>query len=278
MLLGRKFIFPTKWPSRSLILGEAFGYTRAILARQCRFPNLLLFDPSDPWNSKNFSLHGVPENQLLRNELRLFTLSSFSKQGLCQHTERHEVGILLCSKVRWGRKCTKFWKLHCLTKIALGSRHLTQNWWSWCHFVGKRIFHIMKQKSIPLYWWCSWNQRSKLLHSFWATLYRAFFYPCGTNILLLSPFLLYLLKSVESWKHSIYNGDTLFIAFRLKHLIGILLKVALDWFTVISKINPNIHKRHKRDIFIWWWWNTRAGITGFPTKPGRVALTKCKKV
>ena len=25
------------------------------------------FDPSDPWNSKNFSLHDVPENQLLRN-------------------------------------------------------------------------------------------------------------------------------------------------------------------------------------------------------------------
>ena len=52
------------------------------------------------------------------------------------------MGILLCFKVRWGRKSTKFWKWHCLTKIALGSRHYTQNWWSWCHFVGNWIFHI----------------------------------------------------------------------------------------------------------------------------------------
>ena len=51
-------------------------------------------------------------------------------------------------KVRWCRKSTKFWKWHCLTKIALGSRYLTQNWWSWGHFGGKLIFHIMKKKKM----------------------------------------------------------------------------------------------------------------------------------
>ena len=81
----------TPWP---LILGEAFSLdTRAILAKQCRFLNLLLFDPSDPWNSKNFSLHGVPENQLLCNTpvtptgdqpataVRSWTLNIFTKRS-----------------------------------------------------------------------------------------------------------------------------------------------------------------------------------------------------
>ena len=38
-------------------------------------------------------------------------------------------------------------------------------------FCWKIIFHILKQQSIPFYWWCSWNLRSKLLHFFWATLF-----------------------------------------------------------------------------------------------------------
>ena len=41
------------------------------------------------------------------------------------------------SKDPEGWKSSTFSKRHCRAKIALGSRHLTQNSWSWCHFVGK---------------------------------------------------------------------------------------------------------------------------------------------
>ena len=50
-----------------------------------------------------------------------------------------------CAKDPEGRKSSTFWKRHCRAKIALGSRHLTQNECSWCHFVGKWVFYQKKK-------------------------------------------------------------------------------------------------------------------------------------
>ena len=70
----------------------------------------------------------VPENQLLRimNSSVCSHCLRFQSKGSVSVTGGREVRIWLCSKVRWGRK-NKFWKWHCLTKIELGSRPLTQN-------------------------------------------------------------------------------------------------------------------------------------------------------
>ena len=49
-------------------------------------------------------------------------------------------------------KRNKFWKWQCFRKMALQSNCLHQNYWSWCHFAGKRIFYTFMHSllwSIP---------------------------------------------------------------------------------------------------------------------------------
>ena len=46
-----------------------------------------------------------------------------------------------------------FWKLHCFRKMALESRRLHQNHWSWCHFAGKRMYYALMHSLI---WLSSW--------------------------------------------------------------------------------------------------------------------------
>ena len=48
-----------------------------------------------------------------------------------------------------------FW--HCLRKRALKSKHLHQNYWSWCHFAGKRIFYSLMHSLIWSSPWFLWN-------------------------------------------------------------------------------------------------------------------------
>ena len=47
-------------------------------------------------------------------------------------------------------KRSKFWKWHCFRKMALESKRLHQNHWSWCHFPGKRIFYTFMHSLIDL--------------------------------------------------------------------------------------------------------------------------------
>ena len=68
-------------------------------------------------------------------------------------------------------KRSEFWKWHWLRKIALESKRLHQNHSSWCHFAGKRMFYSSLHSLIWLSPWFLWNWWSKVLHSFWATLY-----------------------------------------------------------------------------------------------------------
>ena len=68
-------------------------------------------------------------------------------------------------------KGSKFWKRHCLTRIALESRRLDTNLWSWCYLTRKIIFYPVIYKIMIFCQWCRWNYRSQLLHYFWATLY-----------------------------------------------------------------------------------------------------------
>ena len=103
------------------------------------------FDPRDLWNSKNFSIHGI-RCCIMESPVCSHCLC-FQCEGFVSNTWRRDSGVFLCSKGRLGWKSTRFWKLHCLTKIALQSRHLTQNWWSWCHFVGKLMFYQIKLKN-----------------------------------------------------------------------------------------------------------------------------------
>ena len=84
------------------------------------FKMCYFFDPRDLWNSKNFSHHGV----------RCCVMSSpvcshclcFQCEGFVSNTGRRDSRGFLCSKGRLGRKSTRFWKLHCLIKIALQSK------------------------------------------------------------------------------------------------------------------------------------------------------------
>ena len=43
----------------------------------------------------------------------------FQCEGFVSNMGRHDSRVFLCLKCRVGRKSTRFWKLHCLTKIAL---------------------------------------------------------------------------------------------------------------------------------------------------------------
>ena len=47
-------------------------------------------------------------------------------------------------------KRSKFWKLHCLRKMALESKCLHQIHSSWCHFAGKRMFYSLMHSLIWL--------------------------------------------------------------------------------------------------------------------------------
>ena len=42
----------------------------------------------------------------------------FQCEGFVSNTGRRDSRVFLCSKGRLGRKSTRFWKLHCVTKIA----------------------------------------------------------------------------------------------------------------------------------------------------------------
>ena len=86
-----------------------------------------------------------------------------------------------CFETAFGRKSSTFWKWHSLRKIALELKRLIHTWWTWCQITFNRIFYPIQQKSIVFNQESRWNNGSKSLHSFWATLYRApwrGFLPC----------------------------------------------------------------------------------------------------
>ena len=79
-----------------------------------------------------------------------------------------------CFETAFGRKSSTFWKWRCLRKIALESKRLIHTWWTWCQITFNRIFYPIQQKSMVFNQESCWNNRSKSLHSFWATLYRPY--------------------------------------------------------------------------------------------------------
>ena len=76
-----------------------------------------------------------------------------------------------CFETAFGWKSSTFWKWHCLRKIALESKRLIHTWWTWCQITFNRIFYPIQQKSMVFNQESRWNNGSKSLHSFWATLY-----------------------------------------------------------------------------------------------------------
>ena len=56
----------------------------------------------------------------------------------------------------WYKRST-FWKCHCFRKMALKSKRLHQNHWSWCHFAGKRNFYAFMHSLIWSSPWFLWN-------------------------------------------------------------------------------------------------------------------------
>ena len=125
--------------------------------RKCAIPNALYLHSGECRYSTFWMLQCSPLNvtwpDLNQSDYRTFLEAPFvhghwfvhirfQSKGSVSATGRREVRIWLCSKVRWGRKYTKFWKWQ--IALGLGSRHLTPNQWSWCHFFGKWILFIYK--------------------------------------------------------------------------------------------------------------------------------------
>ena len=78
-----------------------------------------------------------------------------------------------CFNPACGGKSSTFWKWHCFRKTALESKRLIHTWWTWCQITWKRIlnFYPIHQKLRIFNQECRWNNGSKSMHSFWATLY-----------------------------------------------------------------------------------------------------------
>ena len=75
------------------------------------------FAPSDPWNSKNVSLHGVPENQLLRNGIAPFVHIVFVFKASALSALREAVRWEFCCVPKYdGVEKVQILKWHCLTK------------------------------------------------------------------------------------------------------------------------------------------------------------------
>ena len=97
----------------------------AILVRQCNFQNLVLFWPNRPLEHRN-TLES-------RRPILLTKPSHWNKDNVKKwdyslpNIWRREVKNSCCSKDPEGKKSSTFWKRHFRVKIALGSRHLTQN-------------------------------------------------------------------------------------------------------------------------------------------------------
>ena len=129
-----------------------FGYSldpSAILVRQCHFQNLVLFRPHRTLEHGKIPTSRRPvalTEPLLwkRRQTKAIHYATADSPG------RREAKNSCCSKDRSCRKSSKLGKRHCPAKIALVSKCLTQNYWSWCHFVGKWIFYQVKKTSVLL--------------------------------------------------------------------------------------------------------------------------------
>ena len=83
------------------------------------------------------------EKHSLRNFVVLQSRGSYSKK------------FLPTSNCDFWQKRSKF--LKCLRKMALEWKRLHQNYWSWCHSTGKRIFYALLHSLIWFSPWLLWN-------------------------------------------------------------------------------------------------------------------------
>ena len=126
ILPGRKFIFQQN-DIMTINLGEAFGYY-GYFSEAMSFSKFATFSTlAILVTARIFRFTASRRiNCCVMNSSVCSHCLRFQSKGSISATGRREVRILLCSE-RWGRKSTKFWQWHCLTKIALVSRHFTQN-------------------------------------------------------------------------------------------------------------------------------------------------------
>ena len=113
----------------------------------------------------------VPQSCVMNASLS-FILSSFQSEGnyaFVNTAIRWNKFQLLQACLRGKSSTLKKW--HCLRIIALESKRLIHTLWTWCQITWKRIFYPIQQKSMVFNQECRWNNGSKSLHSFWATLY-----------------------------------------------------------------------------------------------------------
>ena len=122
-------------------------------------------------------------NECLWHPWLSFILCSFSKWGHYAFVNTADVNgtpsdekIHNCFKLCLrGEESSTFWKWHLLSfrKIALESKRLIHIWWTWCQDYSGKEFPDANTAKIngSFNQECCWNNGSKSLHCFWATLY-----------------------------------------------------------------------------------------------------------
>ena len=152
--------FPSKMTPRSLILMKAFGFYG-------HFSEAMSFSKFATSISKvtivvpNISIVWLPRVKCLfllcktktawiKRSIHYITLQCYIRGELLKEIPPY------LNRDFWYKR-SKFWKWHCLRKMALESKRLHQNNWSWCHFVGKRILYTLMHSLI---WFSPWFEMS----------------------------------------------------------------------------------------------------------------------
>ena len=132
----------------------------AVFLKQCHFQNLPLLSQKSQLTYRNVHCLAPPGKVLL---LLCKTKTVWIKRSI------HYV-ILQCYNPRkalkeiphyltrdfWYKR-SKFWKGHCFRKMALESKRLHQNHWSWYHFAEKGLFYVFMHSLIWSSPWFLWN-------------------------------------------------------------------------------------------------------------------------
>ena len=130
----------------------------AIFLRQCHFQNLPLLSQKSQLTYQKFPLFGSPGLLLLwkgktawiKRSIHYVTLQCYNPGELLK-----EIPLYL-NRDFWYKR-SKFWKLHCLRKMALEPKRFHQNHWSWCHFAGKRMYYALMHSLIRISPRFLWN-------------------------------------------------------------------------------------------------------------------------
>ena len=152
---------PKRWHhARSLILIKAFGFYGRFSWGNVIFKICHFCLKSHNWRTENFHCLAPRVKCLL---LLCKTKTAWIKRSIhyvipqCYNPGKalKEIPPYL-NRDFWYKRST-FWKWHCFRKMALESKRLHQNHWSWCHFAGRRIFYAFMHSLIWSSPWFPWN-------------------------------------------------------------------------------------------------------------------------